>query len=104
MELLIRGVAVFGGMAVGMERLSEFGWLEAYSDFSVRGPVYFAVTLVAIILAHDTYYYWTHRAMHHPRLFRRFPVRTCPGRVGTISRCIFFNDINKRSVAVEPVR
>jgi Delta7-sterol 5-desaturase len=24
------------------------------------------------ILIHDTYFYWTHRAMHHPRLFRAF--------------------------------
>ena len=29
-------------------------------------------TLVLMIVAHDTYFYWTHRAMHHPRLFRFF--------------------------------
>ncbi len=28
--------------------------------------------LAVIILVHDAYFYWTHRAMHHPRLFRRF--------------------------------
>jgi sterol desaturase/sphingolipid hydroxylase (fatty acid hydroxylase superfamily) len=28
--------------------------------------------LAAIILAHDAYFYWTHRMMHHPRLFRLF--------------------------------
>jgi Delta7-sterol 5-desaturase len=26
----------------------------------------------AILLAHDAYFYWTHRAMHHPRLFKTF--------------------------------
>ena len=26
----------------------------------------------AIIVAHDAYFYWAHRAMHHPRLFRTF--------------------------------
>jgi Delta7-sterol 5-desaturase len=30
-----------------------------------------AIYLIAILLAHDTYFYWTHRAMHHPRLFKR---------------------------------
>jgi sterol desaturase/sphingolipid hydroxylase (fatty acid hydroxylase superfamily) len=25
-----------------------------------------------MIVAHDAYFYWTHRAMHHPRLFRFF--------------------------------
>ena len=28
--------------------------------------------LAAIILAHDAYFYWSHRAMHRPRLFKRF--------------------------------
>lgn len=30
----------------------------------------FAAQLVAITLAHDTYFYWMHRALHHRRLFR----------------------------------
>ena len=28
--------------------------------------------LAAMILAHDAYFYWAHRAMHHPALFKRF--------------------------------
>jgi Delta7-sterol 5-desaturase len=28
--------------------------------------------LAAIVLAHDAYFYWSHRMMHHPRLFKRF--------------------------------
>jgi Delta7-sterol 5-desaturase len=28
--------------------------------------------LAAIIVAHDAYFYWAHRAMHHPRLFKYF--------------------------------
>lgn len=28
--------------------------------------------LAATIVAHDTYFYWVHRAMHHPRLFKYF--------------------------------
>ena len=27
---------------------------------------------VVIVLAHDTYFYWAHRTMHHPRLYRHF--------------------------------
>ncbi len=27
---------------------------------------------LALIIAHDAYFYWTHRLMHHPRLFRFF--------------------------------
>lgn len=28
--------------------------------------------LAAIIVAHDAYFYWAHRLMHHPRLFKHF--------------------------------
>jgi lathosterol oxidase len=28
--------------------------------------------LAGILLAHDAYFYWAHRAMHHPKLFKRF--------------------------------
>ena len=28
--------------------------------------------LAGIIVAHDAYFYWTHRMMHHPRLFKHF--------------------------------
>jgi Delta7-sterol 5-desaturase len=28
--------------------------------------------LAAIIIAHDAYFYWAHRFMHHPRLFKTF--------------------------------
>ncbi len=28
--------------------------------------------LAAIVIAHDAYFYWAHRFMHHPRLFRYF--------------------------------
>ena len=31
-----------------------------------------AALLAAIVVAHDTYFYWAHRAMHHPKLFRYF--------------------------------
>jgi Delta7-sterol 5-desaturase len=30
------------------------------------------LTFAAILLAHDAYFYWTHRAMHHRKLFRHF--------------------------------
>jgi len=30
------------------------------------------LTLAGIIIAHDAYFYWAHRLMHHPRMFRHF--------------------------------
>jgi lathosterol oxidase len=28
--------------------------------------------LAAIVIAHDAYFYWAHRIMHHPKLFKHF--------------------------------
>ena len=30
------------------------------------------IDFIVIVIAHDAYFYWIHRAMHHPRLYRRF--------------------------------
>lgn len=68
----LRTTLVFAAVGVGMALAARAGWLTIYDDFSVRGPAYFAATLVLMIVAHDAWYYWTHRAMHHPRLFRAF--------------------------------
>lgn len=68
----LRTVLIFSATGFGMALASEAGWLTVYQDFTVRGPAYFVVTLLLMIVAQDAYFYWTHRAMHHPRLFRAF--------------------------------
>jgi Delta7-sterol 5-desaturase len=37
--------------------ISDYGWLYAILAFPL------------MLLVHDTYFYWTHRLMHHPKLF-----------------------------------
>ncbi|MGD9979472.1 MAG: sterol desaturase family protein [Hyphomonadaceae bacterium] len=68
----LRTALIFSITGFGMYYASRAGWLTIYEDFSVRGPLYFVATLLAMIVAQDAYFYWTHRAMHHPRLFRTF--------------------------------
>lgn len=43
-----------------------------YKDIDAHGWGYWCVSVVLMIFLHDTYFYWTHRAMHHPKLFRFF--------------------------------
>lgn len=40
--------------------IAEYGWLYAVLIFPV------------MLLMHDTYFYWMHRMMHHPKLFKLF--------------------------------
>lgn len=48
------------------------GIFKVYTKMDDHGWVYFLFSLLWIILAHDAYFYWTHRLMHHPRLFGLF--------------------------------
>lgn len=68
----LRSIAVFAivGTLVALELLT--GVSQAYFDPMERGPVWFIVSLLALIVAHDAWFYWTHRLMHRPRWFRRF--------------------------------
>jgi lathosterol oxidase len=43
-----------------------------YAAISTHGWVYFILAFPLMFLIHDTYFYWTHRLMHHRRLFPLF--------------------------------
>lgn len=43
-----------------------------YTDPAQYGWFYFGFAFLLMLFLHDTYFYWTHRLMHHPRIFRYF--------------------------------
>jgi lathosterol oxidase len=43
-----------------------------YRDISLHGWWYFFGAFPLLFLMHDTYFYWMHRLIHHPRLFKWF--------------------------------
>lgn len=43
-----------------------------YDDIAEFGWGYWTLSIVLMIILHDTYFYWTHRAMHHPKLYKHF--------------------------------
>ncbi|MBC5992737.1 sterol desaturase family protein [Pontibacter cellulosilyticus] len=45
---------------------------QIYSDLNEYSWGYFIFSVVLALVIHDTYFYWTHRLMHHPRLFKLF--------------------------------
>ncbi|NWG72602.1 MAG: sterol desaturase family protein [Parvularculaceae bacterium] len=49
----------------------EAGILKSYDDPARYGWGYFWLTVGVLVVAHDAWFYWTHRLMHDPRLFRR---------------------------------
>lgn len=43
-----------------------------YTNIADRGWLYFFLAFPLMFIIHDTYFYWTHRLMHHKKLFRLF--------------------------------
>ena len=43
-----------------------------YTNIRQYGLAYAIIAFPLMLLIHDTYFYWIHRIMHHPRLFRLF--------------------------------
>jgi sterol desaturase/sphingolipid hydroxylase (fatty acid hydroxylase superfamily) len=41
-----------------------------YTDVQAYGAGYLILSVLIILFMHDTYFYWMHRLMHHPRLYR----------------------------------
>ena len=48
------------------------GWTRIYSDPAAWPLWWMPVSLVLCLFLHDTWFYWTHRWMHRPRVFRVF--------------------------------
>ncbi len=68
----LRSSVVFSLLAAAIAVAAVNGWITIYWGFSRAGPLYLVLSLVLMLVAHDTWFYWTHRAMHHPRLFAVF--------------------------------
>lgn len=66
----IRTVIVYVAVAIPVIWAFRNGWLESF-----EGTVDWAgflLYLAAILIAHDAYFYWVHRAMHTRLLYRHF--------------------------------
>lgn len=61
---MLMGVFLYEGAAQGVFRF--------YSDIDQFGWAYLAASIIMLAVFHDAYFYWAHRAMHHPKLFRHF--------------------------------
>ncbi len=74
MEFLfsIRPTAIFATLALIPFTLQYTGVSNGPAIAASWGPLWFVACFVLMVLAHDAYFYWAHRIMHHPRLFRRF--------------------------------
>ncbi len=66
----IRSIAIFGLVTGAVVFAAYSGWTRLYVRVGVYGWGWFILSIGLMIVLHDAYFYWTHRLMHHPRLYR----------------------------------
>lgn len=67
----VKTVMVYATVALATLTLIDQGATQLYLDIGQYGWGYLSLTVPLLLILHDTYFYWVHRLMHHPRLFNR---------------------------------
>jgi Delta7-sterol 5-desaturase len=62
-------VLIFASNGLLTYLLAQQGVLRIYAQPAERGWLWWWASLVLIVVAHDAWFYWTHRLLHHPLLF-----------------------------------
>jgi Delta7-sterol 5-desaturase len=63
---------IFALSGTFMVKMWQAGELKIYHDWRFYGAWYFFLSPFILMVLHDTYFYWTHRWLHHPRWFKRW--------------------------------
>lgn len=63
---------VFAIMDVGLLYLQSQGYTLLYLDIHQYGWAWALISFALLLFINDTFFYWSHRAMHHPKLYKFF--------------------------------
>lgn len=68
----LSSLVIFGLVGSGTLWAARAGYTQVYWHVGEHGWGWFWGSVVCAMFLHDCYFYWTHRAMHHPKLFPWF--------------------------------
>ena len=63
-------VLIFSLNGTSIHYAKTNGYTLIYSDINEYGWPWLIISILLMIFIHDTYFYWTHRWMHHPKIFK----------------------------------
>lgn len=66
----LRTVLIFSVTGLAISIAAASGLVTVYSQWDAYGWWWLGLSLPMLLIVHDAYFYWTHRLLHHPRLFR----------------------------------
>ena len=68
----LRAMLVFVVMDIVVFEMAGSGVFQKYDEIATYGWAYFFFSIALLIVLHDAYFYWVHRAMHTQRFYKRF--------------------------------
>src|SRR5687768_15690542 len=63
-------LVIFGITGTVTVLAARQGWTQMYFRVAEYGWGWWWASIALTILLHDAWFYWTHRLMHHPKVFR----------------------------------
>ena len=60
---------IFSIVSIMVFAAQQRGYTKIYTDLSEHSTAYFIFSVFAFIIAHDTYFYWSHRFMHLKKVY-----------------------------------
>lgn len=68
----VKTLFIFGLTGTATHIAIKHGFGQMYFKIDAYGWGWYFASIALAIMLHDTYFYWTHRLMHHRRLFKIF--------------------------------
>lgn len=65
-------ILIFSVHALCLFNPTVMPYTNMYKNVSDYGWAYLVFSFVAVLFIHDTYFYWMHRLIHHPKLYKSF--------------------------------
>lgn len=61
---------IFTAIGMGLLLAWQSGYTKIYSDIQAHSWLWYGFSIVLVLFLHETYYYWLHRWMHRPGVYR----------------------------------
>lgn len=62
-------IIIFATVGFGIDTALKAGYTNLYFEVSDYSNWWFFSSFIIAVVMHDTYFYWTHRWMHHPKIY-----------------------------------
>lgn len=63
-------ILIFSIITIGVFNSPLTKYNKIYWNINERSILYYIICFPIILLIHDTYYYWLHKFLHHPKVFK----------------------------------